>query len=237
MNKQPFGDSCGSATKAVMITGRNCAVLLVALLVCATALAQQSCTGGIHIDGVITDPTGAVIPGAHVQAGTGATGVTDATGHYAFACVPLTSTTITADADGFAQATARAHARARGAAHVNLRLAVASVQTDVQVNAADDGDRTAASTVLGTEQVQRLSDDPDDFLRELQAFAAGGGGPYRSALVTVDGFQNSSALPAKSSIASIRVNPDLFSSEYQTVPWLGARIEIETKPGAGPWHG
>src|SRR5271154_1482316 len=166
MNKQPFGDSCGSATKAVMITGRNCAVLLVALLVCATALAQQSCTGGIHIDGVITDPTGAVIPGAHVQAGTGATGVTDATGHYAFACVPLTSTTITAVADGFAQATDRAHAHAGGTAHVNLRLAVASVQTNVQVsanaNGADDS-RTAGTTVLGSEEVQRLSDDPDDF--------------------------------------------------------------------------
>ncbi len=237
MNNQPFGDSCGSAMKAVVITGRNCAVLLVALLVSATALAQQSCTAGIHIDGVITDPTGAVIPGAHVQAGTGATGVTDATGHYAFACVPLTSTTITADADGFAQATARAHARAGGAAHINLRLAVASVRTDVQVNANADDGGTAASTVLGTEQVQRLSDDPDDFLRELQALAAGGGGPSGSALVTVDGFQNSSALPPKSSIASIRVNPDLFSSEYQNPPWLGARIEIETKPGAGPWHG
>jgi Carboxypeptidase regulatory-like domain len=236
MKKQPLEDSCGSAMKAVMITVRNCVVLLAGLLVSATALAQQSCIQGMHIDGVITDPTGAMIPGAHVQAGTGATGVTDATGRYAFACVSVTSTTITADADGFAQAVARAHARAGGTAHVNLQLAVASVQTDVQVNGADDG-RAAASTVLGTEQVQRLSDDPDDFLRELQALAAGGGGPSGNALVTVDGFQNSSAVPPKSSIASIRVNPDLFSSEYQTVPWLGARIEIATKPGAGPWHG
>jgi len=123
MNKQPFEDSCGSAMKAVMITGRNCVVLLAGLLVSATALAQQSCIQGMHIDGVITDPTGAMIPGAHVQTGTGATGVTDATGRrYAFACVPVTSTTITADADGFAQAVARAHARAGGTAHVNLQL-------------------------------------------------------------------------------------------------------------------
>ena len=91
--------------------------------------------------------------------------------------------------------------------------------------------------VLGTQEVQRLSDDPDEFLRELQSLAAGGGGPSGSALVTVDGFQNGSTLPPKSSIASIRVNPDLFSSEYQHPPWLGARIEITTKPGAGPWHG
>ena len=235
MNRQPFGNSCGPAVKAVVMTGQKYAVLFAGLLFSGAALAQQPCSRGMHIEGVITDPTGAVVPGVHVQAGTGATGVSDATGHYAFACVSVTSTTITADADGFAQAIARAHAHAGGTAHVNLRLAVASVQTDVQVNANDD--RTAGTTVLGTEQVQRLSDDPDDFLRELQAFAAGGGGPSGSALVTVDGFQNSSALPPKSSIASIRVNPDLFSSEYQNPPWLGARIEIETKPGAGPWHG
>src|SRR5271163_2755873 len=175
MNQLPFRDYCGSAVKAVVMTGRKYAVLLVGLLLSGVALAQRPCIRGMKIEGVITDPTGAVIPGAHVQAGTGATGVTDATGHYAFACVPLSSTTITADADGFAQASARAHARAGGAAHVNLRLAVASVQTDVQVsanaNGADDG-RTAGTTVLGTEDVHRLSDDPDDFLRELQALAA-----------------------------------------------------------------
>ena len=96
MNKQLFGSSRGSAMKAVAIAGRTCAVLLVGLLVSGRALAQQSCIRGMHIDGVITDPTGAVIPGAKVQAGNGATGVTDATGHYVFACVPLTSTTITA---------------------------------------------------------------------------------------------------------------------------------------------
>jgi hypothetical protein len=106
----------------VIITGRKYAVLLLGLLFSGMALAQQSCIGGMKIEGVITDPTGAVIPGAHLQASTGATGVTDATGRYAFACVPVTSTTITADADGFAQAVARAHARADGTAHVNLQL-------------------------------------------------------------------------------------------------------------------
>jgi hypothetical protein len=244
MNNQPFLDSywdnCGSTVKAVTMTGQKCAILLVGLLLSGLALAQEPCMRGMRIVGVITDPTGAVIVGARVQAGSGATGITDGTGHYEFACVPVTSTTITADAEGFAEAIAHVHARASGTAHVNLQLAVASVETDIDVNAntngADDG-RMAGTTVLGTEEVQRLSDDPDELLRELQALAAGAGGPSGHALVTVDGFQNSSALPAKSSIASIRVNPDLFSAEYETVPWLGARIEIATKPGAGPWHG
>src|ERR1700722_19492015 len=205
MNKHPFGDCWGLATKPVMITRRSCAILLVALMFLRTALSQQSCMQGMRLDGVITDPTGALIPGAHVQAATGLTDVTDAIGHYAFACVPLTSTAITADADGFAQATVRAHAHAGGAAHVNLRLAVAPVQTDVEVrgNASGADDHTGSTAVLGTEEVQRLSDDPDDFLRELQALAAGGGGASGHALVTVDGFQNGSTPPPKSSIASI----------------------------------
>jgi hypothetical protein len=240
MNSRRFRDGWGAAAEARTLVGWQCAPLLLGLLLSGTASAPQPCIRGMQIDGVITDQTGAVIPGAHVRAGTGGTAVTDATGHFAFPCVSVTSTTIAADADGFAQATAHAHARAGGSAHVNLRLVVASVEMNVQVDADANGardDRTAGTRVLGTGEVQRLSDDPDEFLRELQALATAGGGPSGSALVTVDGFQNGSALPPKSSIASIRVNPDLFSSEYQNPPWLGARIEIETKPGAGPWHG
>ena len=240
MNKQPFRDSCGSAVKALMMTGRMCTALLVGLLLSGVTVAQQPCVRGMRIEGVITDPTGAVIRGAHVQAGPGTSDVTDATGHYVFACAPVTSTTITADADGFAQAIARAHAPAGGTAHVNLQLAVASVVTNIDVDANTNGTndgRMAGTTVLRTEEVQRLSDDPDEFLRELRGLAAGAGGPSGHALVTVDGFRNGSALPPKGSIASIRVNPDLFSAEYETVPWLGTRIEIATKPGAGPLHG
>jgi hypothetical protein len=240
MKNQPFRERYGSPVKAVIMAHRMCVVSFFGLFLSGAAFAQQSCTRGMRIEGVITDPTGAVIAGARLQAGAGATGVADATGHYVFACVPASSTTITADADGFAPATTHVHIQAGGSAHVNLQLALKSVETNLQVsanaNGADDG-RTAGTRVLGAAELQRLSDDPDEFLRELQALAAGAGGPAGSALVTVDGFQNSSALPPKTSIASIRVNPDLFSSEYQNPPWLGARIEIETKPGAEPWHG
>jgi hypothetical protein len=240
MDRRRIRDNWRPLATARILTTRQCAALLTGLTFSGAVLAQQPCNRGMRIDGVVIDQTGAMIPGAHVQAGTETTSVTDASGHYTFACVSVTSITITAEAKGFAQVTVRAHSRAGGTAHVNLQLSVASVQTDVEVNAnangADDV-RTAGTTILGTDEVKRLSDDPDDFLRELQALAAGGGGPSGNALVPVDGFQNSSGLPPKSSIASIRVNPDLFSAEYQTVPWLGARIEIATKPGSGPWHG
>jgi hypothetical protein len=48
---------------------------------------------------------------------------------------------------------------------------------------------------------------------------------------------NPSALPPKSSIASIRINPDLFSAKYQRPPFSGGVIEITTKPGADTFHG
>jgi hypothetical protein len=110
MNRQLFGDSYVSPMKAIMMNSRNCVALLVGLFVSGAVLAQPACVGGMRIDGVITDPTGAVIPGARTQIGTGATGVTDSTGLYVFPCIPVTATTISATADGFAHATARAGA-------------------------------------------------------------------------------------------------------------------------------
>lgn len=85
--------------------------------------------------------------------------------------------------------------------------------------------------------MQRLPDDPDDLLRELQALAASAGGNPQSTLIVVDGFQNGSVMPPKSSIASIRVNPDIYSPEYKSPLWGGGRIEITTKAGADAFHG
>jgi hypothetical protein len=214
-------------------------LILTSWLVASLAHAQQSCINGIRVDGTITDPTGAVIPGAQVRASNGETATTDTAGHYVLPCIPATSTTLTAQADGFARGTASARAHQGGTVHVNLQLTVAAVQEDVQVNGdtGEDSGSGSGTTVLNTKQVQQLADDPDDFLSQLQALAATGGGAPESALIVVDGFQNGSAMPSKSSIASVRINPDLFSSEYESAPWNGGLIEISTKPGTGSYHG
>lgn len=240
MNRQPLGVHCGSSFKASIKAQRVGVLILAGMLAAPLPYAQQSCVQGMRTDGVVTDPTGAVIPGAHVQASSGATALTDATGHYVFSCEPGTSITITADAPGFARATAHAHARAGSVAHVNLKLSVASVETDVQVDANTSGvdsANSASTTVLGLEDLAHLSDDPDDLLRQLQSMAASGGGPPESAIVAVNGFQRGTSLPPKNSIASIRINPDPFSSEHETAPWTGGRIEVTTKPGATTYHG
>jgi hypothetical protein len=211
-------------------------VLFVGSFPAVCALAQQACTQGRTVEGIVSDSTGAVIAGARVQTGS-ETATTDATGHFMLSCVPESSTTITAEADGFAPGTADLD---RQVTHVELQLQVAHVETDVVVGddaTAMDADHGAGTRTLGSQDVRRLADDPDEFLRELQVLAASSGGIPGSALVTVDGFQNTSALPPKGSIASIRVNPDMFSAEYERAPYLGGRIEIFTKPGADSWHG
>ena len=241
MNKQQLWAHCDPFSQTRNETGvkakRVCVLILVGLLVAAHSYGQRPCVQGMRIDGVVTDPTGAVIPGAHVQASSGTTALTDAVGHYVFACEPGTSITITANAEGFARATARAHAGASAVAHINLKLSVASVEANVEVNANAGGVDGSGSAVLGTEAVQRLSDDPDDLLRELQTMAASGGGAPGSAVIRINGFQSGSPLPPKASIAEIRINPDPFSAEYERAPWIAPNIEITTKPGANAFHG
>ena len=215
-------------------------LILTGALVASLAQAQQSCVNGVRIDGVIADSTGAVIPGAQVLTPDGEKTTTDAMGHYQLSCVPTRFRTITVQAEGFSTGTAQFHEQSTGIAHINVQLSVATVQTDVQVRedaTAMDADHGAGTRTLGTREVQQLADDPDDLLRQLQALAAIGGGIPGSAIITVDGFQNTSALPPKSSIATIRINPDMFSPEYERAPYLGGRVEIFTKPGTDSFHG
>lgn len=214
-------------------------IIWTAILLPSTALAQQGCPHGLRVAGTITDPTGAVIPGADVQVGAAKT-TTDASGHYVVPCVPTTSVTVTATAAGFALVVTRAHAQAGSTARVDLQLAVAGVQTDVQVGdepTTMNADHGLGAMTLNTHDVQQLADDPDDLLRELQMLASVAGGNPASATIRVDGFQNGSTLPPKNSIASIRVSPDFFSAEYQWPPFNGGQIDITTKPGADRFHG
>jgi hypothetical protein len=205
------------------------------------ALAQNApCTNAISVQGTVIDPTSAVIAGAEVSAFGGMHTMTDAAGHYALRCVQQTSEGIRVQANGFASAQVPIPQPSNGIAHVDIQLQLAHVETNVEVHddpTSTDADHGVGTRTLTTTYIQQLADDPDDLLRELEALAAGGGGMPGSALVTVDGFQNASAIPPKSSIASVRINPDMFSEEFEAAPYLGGRIEIITKPGADPFHG
>jgi hypothetical protein len=215
-------------------------VVLAALLTPLLGLAQNQCSNGARIEGTVTDPAGAIIPGAQVQSSDGEKTTTDAKGQYVLPCAPVGTVNVRVEAQGFDPKTSRVTTRAVLVAHANMQLVIATVTTNVEVRddaSGMDSDRGTGATVLGSKEVQQLADDPDDFLRQLQVLASEAGGDPASAIITVNGFQNASALPPKSAIASIRINPDLFSSEYQWAPFGGGLIEIFTKPGADSFHG
>ena len=216
-------------------------IVWLACFVLSIRVMAQQCSNGMRIEGLVTDPSGAVISGAQVQAGSGDTAVTDELGQFALTCVPPGTVTVHAQADGFTAATTTANGQAGRTVHVGLQMTIAQVETEVRVqsDAAStlDNDRGAGTVTLTGNDIRQLPDDPDDLLQQLQILSATGGGNPTAATVVVNGFQNSSAMPPKSSIASIRINPDPVAPEYERDNSSGGRIEITTKPGSDHLHG
>ncbi|NYF80873.1 TonB-dependent receptor [Granulicella arctica] len=214
--------------------------ILMALVGPVVGFAQQPCTTGVRIEGTVTDTTGAAIAEALAQTADGEKTTTDTAGRFVLPCVPVSATMVTVQADGFNPGTAKTDEQPGDIAQIHLKLAVAQVETNVVVTAdptAMDADNGAGTRTLSTQEIQQLPDDPDDLLLQLQLLASSGGGSSSSATVVVDGFQNGSAMPPKDTIASIRVNPDPFSPEYERSSSEGGRIEITTKPGSDLFHG
>ena len=113
----------------------------------------------------------------------------------------------------------------------------ADVEVEGNVEAALDAERAAGTQVLTEKELEELPDDPDQLLGQLQNLAASAGGAPGGAVVTVDGFLDGGRLPPKSAIRQVRINPNLYSAEYDTPPFQGGRVEIITKPGSGSLAG
>ena len=218
----------------------NLPVATMPILLAVAASAQSACRDGVRVEGTISDPSGASIGGAAVTGADDSRSVTDASGHYVLPCQPR-SFTLHVQADGFADATLQRDVSQARTLRLDVTLSLASVSANVQVTASDaialDPDRGSSTVVLNSQMIKGLADDPDDFLRQLQVLASEAGGNPASAVITIDGFQSATVLPPKGSITSIRVNPDLFSTEYRWPPYGGGLIEIVTKPGASSLHG
>jgi hypothetical protein len=210
---------------------------LAALALCH-AQAQTTC-GGTTIAGIVRDTTLALIPGTTLTLDGSRSEASDSDGRFRFLCVPTGPHHLSAVAAGFAKqeiSLVTPHA-----SPMNLVLTPEEVETQVDVagDEATDSSPTSSGptqTISGS-RLQSLADDPDDLLRELQQLAAAGGGNPSNTTIAVDGFQDTSKLPPKSSIAYIKVNPDQFSAEYREPPFDGGRVEVYTKPGQSAYHG
>ena len=214
------------------------AAAAVAALALPHAFAQTACKGSA-LSGTVRDTTQALVPGATVVLDDRTRVVSDAAGEFRFGCVSDGRHRLAASEDGFAQL--EEPITAPHAGDVKLVLKLKDVETQVQVAGTDGAATSAAaagpSQTIAGDRLQSLADDPDDLKRELQQLSAAAGGNPANATIAVDGFQGSSALPPKSSIAYIEVNPDQFSAQYREPPFGGGRVEVYTKPGQKTYHG
>src|SRR5262249_45136733 len=216
-------------------------VLLLAILsICFSWSSFAQNTPQAALRGIITDPSGARIPSATIQLrgpGGEQTQTTDANGQYAFPTLPPGKYDVAVSAPDF-KADQRRDLNINGATTLNVQLAlegqaqVVTVQENVAATVSTDPDANASATVLAKNELEALSDDPDELARQLQALAGPGVGPQGEKIYT-DGFSGG-GVPPKTSIREIRINSNPYSAEYDSPG--NNRVEILTKPGGDAIH-
>jgi hypothetical protein len=198
--------------------------------------------GTTRVHGTITDPDGALIPGATVTLtplkGRPVTTKSAGDGTYAVA-VPAGKYGVVVTMPGFATYSAVnvtipavASTTLDAALQIGVQTQVVTVDAST-VQLSVDPDSNASSTVLSGKDLDALSDDPDELSSELSALAGPSAGP-NGGQIYVDGFTGGQ-LPPKSSIREIRINQNPFSAQYDKLGY--GRIEVFTKPGTDKIHG
>ena len=225
----------------IFVKLKTFAVCLFAMLFCCGSLWAQVPPGSLH--GQVTDPTGAVIPGATVTVqsagGQRKTATTDGQGLYDVKGLPPDAYTVSAVAKGFSPSEPQVVAVTSGQAqkaNISLEILVEKQQVEVQseTNQVEvSPENNASSLVIKGKDLEALSDDPDELQSELTALAGPAAGP-NGGQIYIDGFTGGQ-LPPKSAIREIRVNQNPFSAEYDKLGY--GRIEVFTKPGTDKLHG
>jgi hypothetical protein len=137
-----------------------------------------------NLRGVVTDPSGASVPGALVQlrgSGVDQRAKTGDTGTYDFAQVKPGKYTVRFIAKGFTLM-ARQNVQIDGAMVLDVQLTIAAESQVVNVEAeanhvSTDTASNGDALVLGEKELATLSEDPDELSQQLQALAGPGGGP------------------------------------------------------------
>jgi hypothetical protein len=184
--------------------------------------AQTTPSGNGSLHGHISDPTGALIPGAQVTVSTAAgksvgSATADSAGAYQVRGLPAGSYVVQSTFQGFAQFVSNPIPLSAGQIkNVDIKMAIEAA--DVQVVVTDEGgptvstdaDANASAIVLKGADLDALSDDPDELSNELTALAGPSAGP-NGGQIYIDGFTGGT-LPPKSAIREIRINQNPCSA-------------------------
>ena len=233
-----------------------CLLLLVPTAVFGSTPAAAPPAGAPGVNGVVADPTGAIVPGAQVDlvdADGSIAGSCHSGGDGSFLLVPphAGNFTLVVSEPGFettktplvipaAASTVASASTGRFAATLRITLPIAGLSTNVQVNADASEDLTASednhdSSVMSSQELKSLPIFDNDYATAMSAFlddsatATGGSG------LIVDGVEANRATVSASAVQEVRINQDPYSAQYY---WPGrGQMEIVTKSAADKYHG
>lgn len=226
---------------------------------------SQSTTAG-DVAGIVTDPSGAVVPNIKVTAKADATGesrttTTSGEGFYRFSLLQPGSYTVEVSASGFQSASRKVQVTVGQTNTVNIALAVSGANTVVEVSAqALQVESADLTTGFSSEQIAQVP-NPGNDLSAIAQTAPGvvintGGGfgnfssfglPGTSNLFTMNGMNDND--PFLNLNNSGATNLLLGANELQEATVIsngysgqygqlaGAQINYITKSGGNQWHG
>ena len=219
-----------------------CIFLWLALPLHTAHLFAQTASGTLR--GVVSDPSGAVVPQARIslttpQGQSVAATTSNRDGVYELKGIAPGSYNVDATAKGFSAFGREGVTVVAGQAQkLDIPLEIEVQQENVTVEEEAPTvqvapENNASSIIIKGKDLEALSDDPDELLAELQALAGPSAGP-NGGQIYIDGFTGGQ-LPPKSSIREIRINQNPFSAQYDKLGY--GRIEVFTKPGTNQFHG
>ena len=208
------------------------------------------------VQGVVADPTGAIVPNAEVDlmnadGSIAGTTKSDGVGNFEMPAPHAGSFTLVISEPGFETVhlpvtvhpnvvSAAAPAAHVMAAPLHITLPIAAVATSVRVNGDSNEDLTASeenrdSSVMTSSDLKALPIFDNDYVTAMSSFlddsstATGGSG------LMVDGVEANRATVSASAVQEVRINQDPYSAQYY---WPGrGQMEIITKSAADKYHG
>src|SRR5665213_1814141 len=162
------------------------------------------------LKGVITDQSGAPIPGTAITAThQGAQPLTTTSkddGSYTLMGLPPGEYTVEAASPGLAQRNPAVVDISAGTSVLNIQMSLVLERQQITVSetiapvVSTDPTQTAAAQVMRSDDLDAISDDPDDLITDLMALAGPAAGP-NGGQIFIDGFTaGDGTLPSKDAI-------------------------------------
>jgi hypothetical protein len=195
-----------------------------------------------EIRGVVSDPSGAPVPGARLTLQNTGTreAVSGARGEFSFTGLPPGTFTLRCEVAGFQPVSVTARSAAGKPQTLQVRLALEKVRAEIEVGEEENGVSENAARNADAISVERglLDKLPildNNYMAALGRFLDPGTPGGSGTSIVVDGMEMRNAGVTASAIQEIRINNNPYTVEYPR--WSRRRIEIITKSSADAYHG